>query len=331
MSINIAKPVVSAVICTHNRAAFLEETLNGLLHQAHDAIPFEVIVVDNCSTDNTREICDRALSAGLPLRYFLETRLGVCYARNLGWQKAAADFVFYIDDDAIPESTWLASVARSIATLDSTVGCLGGKILPRWMGQKPEWADDRNEITLGYIDFGDEMQALDDSLSPIGANVGYPKRVLEATGGFAETLGRIGDSLLGCEEILLERMIRKRGLQIVYDPAVVVRHAIHAERLTPNWILKRTYWQGASLAICDMILNPVSSLERFKQAALRGLQLLIPPIRTLIRTLLGTGSLDLWKKSYYFRLGYFSGLTGLHRMFIHKRRAAPAQVSKLPS
>lgn len=328
MTLIAANPEVSAVICTHNRAAFLEETLNALLHQEHDAIPFEVVVVDNCSTDNTREICDRAISAGLPLRYFMETRLGVCYARNLGWQNAAADFVFYLDDDAIPEPSWLASIVRSITTLDSTVGCIGGRVIPRWMGHKPEWADDRNEISLGYVDFGDERQILDDSLSPIGANVGYPKRVLEATGGFVESLGRRGDSLLGCEETLLERMIRKQGLQIVYDPSVVVRHAIHADRLTPDWILRRTYWQGASLAICDMILNPVSSLERVKQTALRGLQLLIPPVRTLIRALRGTGSLDLWRKSYYFRLGYFSGLTGLHRMFIHKRRAAPAQKSE---
>ena len=132
MSVNAPNPVVSAVICTHNRAAFLEESLNGPLYQEHNAIPFEVIVVDNCSTDRTREICDQALRAGLPLRYFLETRLGVCYARNLGWQKATADFVFYLDDDASPEPPWLASVAKSIATLDSTVGCLGGRILPRW-------------------------------------------------------------------------------------------------------------------------------------------------------------------------------------------------------
>lgn len=323
MTISQSTPAVSVIICTHNRAPFLAEALHSLRSQSCQSDLFEVIVVDNRSTDDTRQVCDAARADGLPLRYLSELRLGVSFARNSGWREALSPIVAFLDDDALPNPEWIQCIVLAFASADSRLGVLGGKVTPRWLGPKPDWVHDSNEIALGYIDYGPQCIELDPTRSPIGANIAYPRHVLQQTGGFPESLGRKGDSLLACEEVFLERKLRSLGFKVLYDPAVVVQHAVHADRLTPAWLSRRVYWQGASLAICDLTLEPISPLQRIQSTLLCGARLCVPPLRTLLRAMRGTDSIEAWRRSFIFRLGYFSGLTGLHRLRIRDRHPSP--------
>jgi glycosyltransferase involved in cell wall biosynthesis len=95
-------PVLAVVIATHNRASYLEKALDALSAQTLPSHTFEVIVVDNASTDATREVVSGRIRASRNLRYLPEPRLGASVARNAGWQATSAPYIAFLDDDAIP-------------------------------------------------------------------------------------------------------------------------------------------------------------------------------------------------------------------------------------
>jgi GT2 family glycosyltransferase len=147
----------------------------------------------------------------------------------------------------------------------------------------------------------------------------YPRTVLERLGGFREELGRKGASLLGCEETYLERQIRAAGMKIVYEPAMIVGHHIHAERLTRWWRYRRAYWQGASLAMCDLLTEPMEASVRRRKGIRRAAALLIPPVRTILLGMIGRRSIAEWFYGYSVRAGYAAGLIGVHQFQIQTR------------
>src|SRR5215813_5826726 len=97
----------SVVICTYNRLDHLVNSVESALHQTIDAANYEVIVVDNCSTDGTAEAIQKLIGEHPNLRYLYETRLGLANARNSGWQAAQGTYVAFLDDDAKAENNWL--------------------------------------------------------------------------------------------------------------------------------------------------------------------------------------------------------------------------------
>ena len=121
-------PLISAVICTYNRADLLAGAIESLLEQTLNPAHREIIVVDNASTDGTRAVVEQFAPDGV--RYVLETRQGLGYARNRGWQEARGEFVAYIDDDARAPGTAGAG-ARPVANSHLTL--LRGRCHPAFL------------------------------------------------------------------------------------------------------------------------------------------------------------------------------------------------------
>jgi len=237
---------ISAVICTHNRASFLRSALRSLTAQTLDPSAYEILVVDNASTDDTRSVVDGE-KRGQPLvRYVREAAIGVSRARNAGWRSARSDFVAYLDDDAIAEQHWLERMLRFLESTTPQPGAVGGKIEPIWARPRPSWLSDEMARALTVVDWSDDVIVLKPDQWIVASNIGFPRRVLEEIGGFRVDLGRQGSRLLSNEENLARIQIEKQGYRCYYHPGIVVRHHMHASRISQSWFKKRLYWQGVS-------------------------------------------------------------------------------------
>ena len=132
----------SIAICTLNRAADLKEALLSLLRQSYPD-PYEVIVVDNGSTDETRQVVEEyGKLVSIPVRYVYEERLGLSVARNRAIREASGEYVLFLDDDAIASEHWIAEIV-ALFERNPRIGCVGGKIEPLWEGVPCDEADNR--------------------------------------------------------------------------------------------------------------------------------------------------------------------------------------------
>ena len=257
-SIEIQKniqPIVSVVICTHNRADRLILALEGLVKQSFPSQNFEVLIIDNVSEDNTKEIGDRYQENYSNFRYIYEPVLGLSKARNLGLSLAKGKYVAYLDDDAIPCEEWLESILDSFTTVKPSPVCVGGPIYGLWEIPKPDWIDKTMEDFFTVLDYGSQPKWFKTNKFPYGANMAYTKESLKNVGGFNEKLGRQGKKLLSQEELLLNLTLEQFGGKFYYNPKASVQHWVPKERINAKWLLSRSYWQGRSDAIADQIIG----------------------------------------------------------------------------
>lgn len=237
---------ISVVICTHNRADSLKRTLTSLTTQTLSPDDFEVLVVDNASTDHTAKVVDTF--SNLPVRYVYEPTLGLSVARNTGWRSARGAYVAFLDDDAIPVPEWLAAIVHAATARPGVDICLAGRSLVSVSQERPSWLGDRLMVYFGELDLGDHTHILNETPHfALGCNMTFPRAVLKKYGGFSPALGRIATQLRSGEEVLLQKQILATGGLIVYLPDALVYHHIDASRLTRRWLLKRRFWEGVSM------------------------------------------------------------------------------------
>ena len=255
-----ANPLISVAICTYNRADRLALALDALLRQSLSAQYFEILVIDNASTDNTQHICYRYQTKLSNLRYIYEPVQGLSKARNTGLAQARCEFIAYLDDDAIPCENWLEFILKTFQTVKPTPVGVGGPIRPLWELERPEWMQAEMDFLFSILDDGDHPHWLKFPKFPFGANMSYRRDALRQIGGFDESLGRKGESLLSCEEYLLNKTLTKQGGKFYYTPQASVQHWIPKERTNFSWLIRRSYWQGRSEAVVDQMVG--KSLKR---------------------------------------------------------------------
>lgn len=263
-------PRISAIVCTQDRAAYLAKALASLAVQTLAPDAYEVVVVDNASRDATPDVIAAAAVGPAPLVAVHEPRRGLAHARNAGLRAASAPFVAYLDDDAIASPAWLATLLAIFETQRPTPGCAGGRVDPIWEAPRPSWLSDALLPYLTVIDWTRAAGPLEEPHYIAGANLAFARAALDAVGGFAPELGRIGTSLLSNDEILVERRLRRRGWVCWYDPAAAVAHHVPARRLERQWFLDRFHWQGVSDAILEMLEEERPTWRRLARAARRG-------------------------------------------------------------
>ena len=241
----------SVIICTYNRAGLLKESIQSVLEQDFPSDQFEIIVVDNNSTDNTRDVVkELSEKFHIPIKYIFEGKQGLSHARNRGIQEAHGEILTFLDDDSIAEKQWLVNLVSGYD--DPLVVCVGGQIKLSWVSEKPEWLTPSMEIPLGKLNYGDTIKELEYPQTPFGGNISFRKSTLHKVGFFLPHLGRDSVNLLSNEEVELCFRIYREGWIIKYIPNAVVYHRVSPERLKKLWFYHRTYWQGRSNAILDI-------------------------------------------------------------------------------
>jgi glycosyltransferase involved in cell wall biosynthesis len=238
-------PAITALICTHNRAARVATAIDSLLAQDLPPDQFEIVVVDNGSTDDTGR---RVMQYGNPVRLVAEPRVGLSHARNAGWRAARGAFIAMLDDDAVADRDWLRVLVQAFTTISPRPACVGGRIRPIWETPRPGWLSDKLLQNLTVLDWGATAHAVVDLRREwlAGANFAVRRDVLERLGGFSDRLGRIGGDLLSGEEILLQRRLLAGGATCWYEPGAQVGHVIPADRLSSRWFRRRAFAQGLS-------------------------------------------------------------------------------------
>ena len=238
----------SIVIATYNRAADLRDTLASLAQLTPNG-PWEVIVVDNNSTDATRQVVEDATREfPVELRYLVERTQGRSPALNTGIRAARGSIVATTDDDVRVPPEWLDRADEGLRRL----GCdyVGGRVLPIWRGPRPPWLPDRGGkqwAVIALLDYGPEPIEFGARV-PLGVNMAFTRDAFERAGLFDPDTGRRAGTLLGQE--VREWCIRARGagLRGCYVPEMWVRHVIPADRLTKKYFRRWFYWRGISRA-----------------------------------------------------------------------------------
>jgi len=192
-----AIPDVSVVLPTYNRAAGLERAVESVLHQTADPHVYEVIVVDNNSTDGTGQVLDR-LKARYPgqLRTVVERQQGVSHARNAGVAVALAPILAFFDDDVRVAPDWIETIIRVFRDNPDTE-VVGGKVLPEWATPPPGWLTPAHWSPLALQDFGGRpmLMSARNPRGLISANLACRKRVFDRIGGFSPVFQRVKDGI----------------------------------------------------------------------------------------------------------------------------------------
>jgi glycosyltransferase involved in cell wall biosynthesis len=234
---------VTVILCTYNRCQSLAKALESVLaSDVPESVNWEVVVVDNNSTDKTRAVAEEFISR-YPgrVQYIFEPRQGKSHALNNGIRESRASVLAFMDDDVIVDPRWLKNLTQPL--LDNDCDGTAGRIL---LGEfdRPSWLAISGPHDLGgslvQFDLGDEQTVLD--RAPFGASMAFQKSVFEKFGGFRTDLGRLGKSLIGNEDTELGTRLITAGVRLLYVPSAIVYHPVFEERLTKRYF--RSYWYG---------------------------------------------------------------------------------------
>src|SRR5690348_10214195 len=209
--------LISLVITTYNRAVMLADALKSVAaSQIESHGDVEVIVVDNNSTDNTRQTVEAIEAQGFPfaLRYVFERNQGLSYARNRGADEAAGKYVAFMDDDQLIDKDYLARLGPAFRSTGAI--CIGGPNLIRDDDSLPDWLPPLLQLARGQRNHGIEVKVLDPGGGRlIGGNMAFIRQELLDIGKYNVTLGRCGDSLLDGEKDELQDRLHAAGKKIV--------------------------------------------------------------------------------------------------------------------
>ena len=264
---------ISAIICTHNRDNYLGAAIDSLLSQ-NFVNGFEVVVVDNGSKDNTKQVVEQRLHHPR-LKYIYEPILGLSVARNTGAKAASGEILAYLDDDAVASPCWL-EVLYGAYQSNSKLAIAGGKVTLLWPEQTlpPRWLSPGLASNLGAYDLGDRVVSIENpGLTPRGLNYSIRGSFLEEIGGFDTNLGRVGKNLLSNEELQMTELALEKGWEVVYLPDALVAHNVSPERLKRSWFFSRGWWQGISECYREQLAGKAgaSQLQRGSERFIRGL------------------------------------------------------------
>lgn len=220
----------SVVICTYNRATLLARALASLAAQTLDPARFEVVVVDNGSSDNTAAVTARYATGRMAVHYVYEHRRGLAHARNSGWQSARGAYVAFTDDDCILPPGWLATAERIAQTQPEV---FGGPYLAYFDISRPAWFKPAYGSSRPY----DTARDLQPAEYLPGGNLFVHRCLAGEAYGFDPQLGMAGGALGYGEEVALVQQIRRRRptARIHYDPALYVYHLVRPEKMALRW------------------------------------------------------------------------------------------------
>lgn len=233
-------------IPTYNRASRLRQTLAGIARQEIPAGEYEVLVIDNNSTDDTRQAVAEWAAAPSPPRYLLETRQGLDHGRNRAIAEARGEIILFADDDILVEPDWLRRIAEPFdRDRDGRIGAVGGEVVPVFPDGLPAWVADWHSPLAFRKDAG----PLGPSQNPMGANLAIPRRVFARVGQFHTALDRSGGSYFSGGDTDMVRRIRAAGFEVWFAPAAAVRHQMPASRTTFRYAARHAFDSARSRVV----------------------------------------------------------------------------------
>jgi len=237
---------VTVAICTYNRAELLGQTLAGIACQNYPRERFEVLVIDNRSTDGTPAVVAAFAGGPVAVRHIVEPKQGLDYARNRAIAEAKGEIILFGDDDILVPTDWVGRMAAPFAAdLDHRIGAVGGEVVPIFPDGLPPWVADWH----GPLAFRREAGPLPPEHIPMGANLAFPRRVLTELGAFHTALDRTGDRYFSGGDSEMIRRVRAAGLAVWFVPEAAVQHQMPASRTTFRYAARHAFDSARSRVI----------------------------------------------------------------------------------
>lgn len=233
---------ITVILCTYNRCQKLAQALKSVVTSAlPDGVEWEVLVVDNNSSDQTRQVVDDfCLQYPCRIRYLFEPRQGKSQALNSGVREAAGEILAFLDDDVTVDPRWLWNLTAPLRK--GKWSGSGGRTIQAHSFKPPHWlAIDGPYSMLGPVcasfDLGDHPCELD--RAPYGTNMAYRKKMFDKYGGFRTDLGPSSDKRIPRpnEDTEFGRRLLAAGERLRYEPSAVVYHPVPQNRLRKNYLL----------------------------------------------------------------------------------------------
>ena len=227
---------LTLLVCTYNRAADVRDMLAAASAQDTDGTcTFEVLVVDNNSSDDTRAVVEHAIAAGQKnVRYLFEPRQGKSHALNAGLTAARGEYFTTADDDYIfPPGT-----VRTIVSCfrdRSELSFVGGKVLPLWRGTTPRWLTPAMWSPIAVADYGDTEYYVDASKPICLLGCSFRRADVLAVGGYRTGLSVSKNRVGGVEDLEVLQRLWKSGRRGLYLPDLVFHHKVAASRVTKQY------------------------------------------------------------------------------------------------
>ena len=222
-------PKLSVILPTFDRADSLKQALGALLRQSAAPSSYEIIVVDNNSTDGTAAVV--AGFDGRRVRRVFEPRQGLSYARNTGLAAARGGIVAFTDDDVEVAPDWVDTIVTSLARRADVAG-VGGRVLPAWQCGRPGWLTRDHWAQLALQDHGDSRRVFDHAtpIGLIGANVAFRREVFDRVGTFSPDVQRVKDGIGSTEDHELLTRLYATGGRMLYQPKMLVMARVPGDR-----------------------------------------------------------------------------------------------------
>lgn len=238
---------LSVVVCTHNRCELVCECIESLLQQTVNKELYEIIVVDNASTDDTAQHVKHIFTENSTVKYIYEEQIGLSQARNTGFRAARFDWIAYIDDDALAHRDYVEQILWTIENYDWD--CFGG-VFNRWFkyGQ-PKWYPEH--FGTNKFDF-DRIDLLPNHKYACGGIWIVRKAVLERLKGFDISYGMKGGKIGYGEETELQQRMRAKGYKIGFNPNIQMDHLVAKYKLSVWWHLKAAWQNEKATTLVDL-------------------------------------------------------------------------------
>lgn len=294
-------PFVTVVVPTYNRAKMLGITLESLSAQSYGSENYEILVVDNNSSDDTANVVkSRQAKSPVAITYLLESRQGVHYARNSAFKHSKGDILYYTDDDMIADKDLLTEIVKPFL-FDSRVGSVTGRVVPEWEQTPPLWVlHCCNNYLLSLNRRDESLLIVPYDCGVISCHQAMRRDAFAKSGGFnpENTAGEwIGDGETG-----LNIKLRELGYWFAYTDAAVTRHMIPPQRMTQSYLNKRLANQGNCDSYTAYRRHGYSAAGLIRKVLLHAAAMPPRAAASLIKRALGRGSwhLDRARISYYW-------------------------------
>lgn len=286
-------PLFSIIICTYNRRNIVLAALASLRKQTLGYEQFEVVVVDNNSTDGTFNAVQTYLATDLPYkqrgektwqaRCVLEMEDGLVAARQTGLRETSGEIVVFLDDDTIADTRFLECLQKAYE--ETNADAIGGRVDLHWEAPRPYWLSEDVLDTLGYFAPFKTRGILPDDLNFSSSCFSIKRVVLQVLDSFSPSLSKRCRMPIKADVNDLCRRLRQVGYRIWYEPSACVLHRVPAARLERSYFIGRAYWDGRA-----------EILEQYADSNYRGamgdsfletLRSLVPDVRTMLTIALG--------------------------------------------